>query len=390
MSGLQRQIGILGSTGSIGAQVLELVRLYPDRFNVVALAAGSRVDALRAQAQEFRPDIVAVSDPQGAARLRSELKAQGIYVAAGPAGVIEAAEWNGLDVVVGAISGIAGLAPVFAALAKGRTVALANKEVLVAAGNHSVAAADRGGGQLVPVDSEHSAIFQCLAGEPERAASAIILTASGGPFLHMPAGSMKDITPERALRHPNWSMGSKVTIDSATMMNKGLEVIEAFWLFGFPYEKIRVVVHPQSIVHSMVEFHDGAVKAQIGLPDMRQPILYALTYPDRWSTPYGKVDWTSPLTLEFLPPDLDRFPCLRIAINAGQCGGSAPCVLNAANEKAVALFLERRLAFVDIPRAVEDALTALTQSGTPSLDEVFVLDQAARRFVLEQAYVRGN
>ena len=386
----RQHIAILGSTGSIGSQTLDLVRLYPDRFRVVALAAGANVDALCAQALEFRPEVVAVADLRGVPPLRAALASKGIQVRGGSSGVIEVAEWDGVGVVIGAITGIAGLRPVLAALAKGRKVAVANKEVLVAAGSHAVDTAARGGGCIVPVDSEHSAIFQCLAGEPEQAVSKILLTASGGPFLRVPPESMKHISPERALRHPNWSMGSKVTIDSATMMNKGLEVIEAFWLFGIPYERIGVVVHPQSIVHSIVEFHDGSAKAQLGLPDMRQPILYALTYPERWPAPVGNIDWGSMLELEFGPPDLDKFPCLRLAMDAGQYGGSAPCVLNAANEQAVSLFLERRLEFVNIARAVEDVLTALATPDMPDLDRVFALDLDARRRVLEQAYVQGN
>ena len=371
-------------------QTLDLVRLYPERFKVVALAADSSCDTLIAQALEFQPEVVALANPREASRLQAALKPKGVRVVAGPSGVIETAEWPGVKVVVGAVSGIAGLRPVLAALQKGRIVALANKEVLVAAGSHSVAAAASGGGQLVPVDSEHSAIFQCLVGEPENAVSELILTASGGPFRRRSLESLKDVTPTEALRHPNWSMGKKISIDSATMMNKGLEVIEAYWLFGIPHDRIRVVVHPQSIVHSMVVFRDGSAKAQLGLPDMRLPILYACTFPDRWPTPYGRVDWTSPQTLEFIPPDFDKFPCLQLAMDAVKCGGSAPCVLNAANEEAVGLFLDQRIDFLDIARAVEDALGALADSCVPDLEGVFSLDQAARQYVLEQAYVRSN
>ena len=383
-----RSLCILGSTGSIGTQALELVRLFPDRLRVAALTAHRSTDTLIRQALEFLPECVALADPSGLPLLRAALHGRGTRILAGEEGICEAAAAPRSDVVVAAISGIAGLAPVLAALQSGKMVALANKETLVAAGAHAVRAAKEHGGMLIPVDSEHSAIFQCLAGEKRASVDKIILTASGGPFRTREAATLAQITPAEALRHPNWSMGAKVTIDSATMMNKGLEVIEAHWLFSLAHDRIEVVVHPQSIVHSMVVFRDGSAKAQLGLPDMRLPILYAFSYPERWSMSYGRVDWASALKLEFTPPDLQKFPCLGLAFEALRMGGSAPAVLNAANEEAVALFLSGRLSYLDIPRAVESSLAHLASASDPDLEEVFALDRAARRHVLELGYVQ--
>ena len=383
-----RRLSVLGSTGSIGTQALELVRLMPDRLRVAALTADSSIDAVIRQALEFRPELVALARTRGLKKLEDALAPHGIRVAAGTEGLCEAAALPAADVVLAAISGVAGLRPVLAALDSGKVVALANKETLVAAGACAVRTAARCGGTLVPVDSEHSAIFQCLAGEPPDAVEKIILTASGGPFRTRETASLAHVTPAEALRHPNWSMGAKVTIDSATMMNKGLEVIEAHWLFSAAADQIQVVVHPQSIVHSMVLFADGSAKAQLGLPDMRLPILYACSYPERWSTPYGRLDWDAALRLDFAPPDLVKFPCLRLAFEALEHGGSAPAVLNSANEEAVALFLAGRLRFVDIPRAVEDALGRHASGAELDLDAVIAVDRAVRQSVLEQAYVQ--
>lgn len=361
----------------------------PDRLRVAALTASSSTDTLVKQALEFRPELVALARAESVKKLRDALAPLGIRVVAGPEGLCEAASLAAADVVLAAISGVAGLRPVLAALASGKVVALANKETLVAAGAHAVRTAARFGGTLIPVDSEHSAIFQCLAGEEPDAVEKIILTASGGPFRTRDAAALARVTPAEALRHPNWSMGAKITIDSATMMNKGLEVIEARWLFSAAPDQIQVVVHPQSIVHSMVLFRDGSAKAQLGLPDMRLPILYACSYPDRWSAPYGRVDWSAIQRLDFAPPDLMKFPCLRLAFEALRQGGTAPAVLNSANEEAVDLFLADRLRFVDIPRAVEDALCSHAAAGEPDLDAVLEVDRAVRKSVLEQAYVQA-
>jgi 1-deoxy-D-xylulose-5-phosphate reductoisomerase len=294
-----------------------------------------------------------------------------------------------VDVVVAAVVGFAGLAPVVAALREGKQVALANKETLVVAGALINDLLDRTQGTLLPVDSEHSAIFQCLAGESEQNLENIVLTASGGPFRTREASTFADITVEEALDHPNWSMGNKITIDSATMMNKGLEVIEAKWLFDLDVDQIQVLVHPQSIVHSMVTFADGTVKAQLGVPDMKVPIQYALSYPDRWSAPHERLDWTEVARLDFETPDTDKFPCLRLAFEALEQGGTAPAVLNAANEEAVALFLNEDIRFTDIPRSIDRALQALPSADVPDLDALSEADAEARRFVQELTLPAG-
>jgi 1-deoxy-D-xylulose-5-phosphate reductoisomerase len=294
-----------------------------------------------------------------------------------------------VDVVVAAVVGFAGLAPVVAALREGKQVALANKETLVVAGALINDLLDRTPGTLLPVDSEHSAIFQCLAGESEQNLEDIVLTASGGPFRTRKASTFADITVEEALDHPNWSMGNKITIDSATMMNKGLEVIEAKWLFDLDVDQIQVLVHPQSIVHSMVTFADGTVKAQLGVPDMKVPIQYALSYPDRWSAPHERLDWTEVARLDFETPDTDKFPCLGLAFDALEQGGTAPAVLNAANEEAVALFLNEEIRFTDIPRSIDRALQALPSADVPDLNALSEADAEARRFVQELTLPAG-
>ena len=375
--GAPRGLVVLGSTGSIGTQTLEVAARFPDRLVVRALTAGSNWELLAEQARRVRPARVAIADEAAYRSLADAVAGLDIDVRAGPEAVVELAREDGADVVVAAIVGAAGLRPTLAAIEAGRTVALANKEALVVAGALVEAAARRSGATVIPVDSEHSALFQCLVGEPAGSIGRLVLTASGGPFRDRDADTFAAITPEEALRHPNWSMGAKITIDSATMMNKGLEVIEAHWLFGLPAEQIEVVVHPQSIVHSVVEFVDGSSKAQLGVPDMKVPIQVALSFPERWPADHARLDWSAVAPLAFAEADTGRFPCLGLAYDALRVGGSAPAALNAANEVAVARFLEGGLRFTDIPRLVETGLTAADASAR-TLDALLDVDRQAR------------
>ena len=377
-----RTLAILGSTGSIGMQALEIADRFPGRLRVFALAANRSVDRVAAQAWHFRPRFVALADATRVPALEQKLAGSGVRVLAGMAGLCDVAASPEVDLVLGAASGIAGLRPVLAALTAGKTLALANKETLVAAGSLAMATAERHGATILPVDSEHSAVFQCLeSGVP---LESIVLTASGGPFLRRDVATYSSITPAEALRHPNWSMGPKVTIDSATMMNKGLEVIEARWLFDLPPDRVQVVIHPQSIIHSMVIFEDGSAKAQLSKPDMRIPIQYAFSYPDRWKAPDGRVNWDMRQCLEFLPPNLEQFPCLRLAYEALRQGGAAPVVLNAANEEAVDLFLREEVSFTGIARMVAFALEKLGSGQASSYEEVVGIDAATRRLLRER------
>ena len=385
-----QRLAVLGATGSIGTQTLDVVRLFPDRFDVRALTCGANVDLLTEQAREFRPEVVVAGSAPKAKTLRHRLSSLDIEVLAGKEGLRHVAARDDVDSVVAAVVGFAGLVPVLAALRAGKRVALANKETMVVGGDLVQEAVEEGDGELLPVDSEHSAIFQCIAGESERTVETVVLTASGGPFRTRPANTFDDVTVDEALNHPNWSMGPKITIDSATMMNKGLEVIEARWLFDLTVDEIRVLVHPQSIVHSMVAFTDGAVKAQLGVPDMKVPIQYALSHPSRWPAPHERLDWSEVSRLDFEQPDTDKFPCLQLAYDALDAGGTAPAVLNAANEQAVSLFLEEEIAFVDIPRAIEDAMDQLTLNGTPTLEDLSDADEWARECVKELAATSLN
>ncbi len=380
---LPRGICILGSTGSIGTQTLDIVRLFPDAFHIRSLTAHNSVDLLVEQAMEFRPECVVVSDPGGYGPLKDALQGTGIRVLAGAEHLAHASALDSVDVVVAAVVGAAGLAPVLEAVRSGKTVALANKETLVIAGEIVRFHAERSDATIIPVDSEHSAIFQCLVGEAMDTVEELVLTASGGPFRDAPLEALASVTPEEALAHPNWSMGPKITIDSATMMNKGLEVIEARWLFGVSADRIRVVVHPQSIVHSMVTFIDGSTKAQLGVPDMKVPIQYAMTFPERWPAPHERLDWESLSKLDFSPPDLERFPCLRLAYEALHIGGSAPAVLNAANEVAVDQFLKGRISFTDISFAIEEAVGRLASPEPQDLEKLMEVDDLARNLVVE-------
>ena len=370
-------VAVLGSTGSIGTSALDVLRALKSRFRVVSLAAGKNYVKLIEQVREFSPRLVSVADPAAALEVRRAVGDR-TRVVCGPEGLVEAALCEGADVVVAAVVGAAGIEAVLAALAAGKRVALANKETLVAAGELVVRLLGEGKGELLPVDSEHAAIHQCLQGAKRSEVSRIILTASGGPFRTTPMERMAQATPQEALKHPTWSMGGKITIDSATLMNKGLEVIEAHWLFGMDYGAIDVVVHPQSIVHSLVEFADGSLLAQLGAPDMRVPIQYALTYPERLPVKWRPFSLVEAGTLIFEPPDLSRFRSLALAYEAGRAGGTAPCVLSAANEVAVSKFLSGECRFGDIPACVEETLAAHEPRPVETLEDVLEADRWAR------------
>lgn len=382
-----QQLSILGSTGSIGTQTLEVVRLFPERFRVRALTAHSNVSLLAAQALEFRVDCVVIGDEASARVLIDRLEGTGIEVLTGREGICTAATLPEVDTVVAAMVGIAGLESVLSAVRAGKKVTLANKETLVVAGALVQRLLADHDGVIIPVDSEHSAIFQCLVGESGNEVEELVLTASGGPFRTRDRAMFASITKAEALDHPNWSMGPKITIDSATMMNKGLEVIEARWLFGIDVERISVLVHPQSVIHSMVSFADGSTKAQLGIPDMKVPIQYALSYPDRWAAPHERLDWSAVTCLEFEQPDLDKFPCLGLAYDALRAGGSAPAVLNAANEAAVSLFLNDRIRFTDIAYLLADALESMGHTRVETLDDLVAVDRKTRAFVVEHTRV---
>jgi 1-deoxy-D-xylulose-5-phosphate reductoisomerase len=371
-----KRIAILGSTGSIGQSTLDVVRAHPDRLQVIGLAAGSNAERLRDQAREFHPKVIAMTTAAGLLTVTTGYKAESAVV--GAPGLVAVATHPDVDLVICASSGTAGLEAVLAAIEAGKTIALANKEVLVMAGSLVTTAARRHGVSILPVDSEHNAIHQCLHGRRREEIRRIILTASGGPFRELSASSLADVKPEDALRHPTWRMGRKITIDSATLMNKGLEVIEAHWLFDLPARQIDVVIHPQSIVHSLVELRDGSIIAQLGGADMKLPIQYACSYPDRWEGPVSRLDLTATGPLEFQKPDLDRFPCLRLAYRALESGPSAAVVLNAANEVAVASYLEERISFVSIPRVIEQAMDAHSGAVVNTLEAVREVDAWAR------------
>ncbi|HXE74277.1 MAG TPA: 1-deoxy-D-xylulose-5-phosphate reductoisomerase [Candidatus Xenobia bacterium] len=379
-----RQIAILGSTGSVGRQCLEVVEQFPERFSVVALAAGENVERLAGQVTRFHPEVVSVASADRVAALRDRLRALRLTrepeILWGRDGLIAAATHPRADLLVSATVGVVGLEASFKAVAAGKTLALANKEVLVAAGELVTNAAAVSGSEILPVDSEHNAVHQCLrAGQPKEMRR-LILTGSGGPFLRWARAKLERATPRQALQHPNWRMGNRITVDSATLMNKGFEVIEAHWLFGLKPEQIEVVIHPQSTVHSMVEFVDGSVLAQMAPPDMRLPLQYVLTYPDRLPTSNHRFSWTELRRLDFQPPDEKKFPCLRLARQALEAGGSMPCVLNAADEVAVDAFLNRRLRFTQIPELIERTLESSTPVKLKSIDEVLTCDRQARAY----------
>ena len=376
------RLALLGSTGSIGTQTLDVVRSLSDRLRVEALAAGRNLELLAEQAREFRPRVIcAAADDDGS---RDRLAAIADEVGAEIAPMEEMAANPDVDVLVVGTAGRAGLEPTLIALERGGAVALANKEVVVMAGALVRAAADRGGGQLRPVDSEHSAIWQCLWGEEDQEIRRIILTASGGALRDLPAEALDGVTPEQALQHPTWNMGAKITIDSATLMNKGMETIEARWLFDVPYERVEVVQHAESIVHSLVEYCDGSVKAQLGLPDMRLPIQLALTYPQRLQPTTAPLNLAEVGSLNFSQPDLARYPCLRLAMQAGETAGTYPAVMAAADEVAVQAFLDERIGFAEIPSIIEATLDAHEGTPEPGLEAIDAADAWARRFTSER------
>jgi len=378
MTMARKKVAVLGSTGSIGTQTLDVVSREPEAFEVVGLAAGTGVDKLVEQALRFRPSVVSVATRELADRAAAALP-DDIRVVCGGEGLIEVAAGTGADTVVCALTGSVGLASTLAAIDAGAAIALANKETLVTAGHLVMKRAAEKGVPILPVDSEHSAIFQCLNGEDRGAVRRLIVTASGGSFRDRTRDQLRNVTVEDALKHPNWSMGAKVTIDSATMANKGLEVIEAHWLFDLPYEQIDVLLHPESIVHSMVEFADTSVIAQLGNPDMRVPIQYALTYPHRRPSPAQPLDLIKAGSLHFRAIDDERFPCLRLAYAAGKAGGTAPAVFNAANETAVARFLKGELPFLAIETVIERVLSRHDPLPQPDLGAILEADEWARR-----------
>ena len=379
---MKQRLAILGSTGSIGVQTLDIVRENPDFFEVRVLTANSNWQRLAAQAREFDADTAVIADKRYYTRLRDALEDTDVKVYAGEEAVAHVAGGGDTEVVVNALVGYAGLAPTVAAIEAGKKVALANKETLVCAGELVMAAAAKHGAEIVPVDSEHSAVFQCLQGCRDRnEVRRIWLTCSGGPFFGRSYEELEHVTAADALRHPNWHMGPKITVDSATLMNKGLEVIEAMRLYGLPVEQVRPVIHRQSIVHSLVEFRDGALLAQLGTPDMKLPIRYALTYPHRAESPDAPLDLLQCGALTFAQPDETAFPCLRLAREAAATGGTACAVLNGANEAAVGLFLQGRIGFNDIARRVEHALAHIGVQYQPSLADILEADRAARRAV---------
>jgi 1-deoxy-D-xylulose-5-phosphate reductoisomerase len=375
-----KNIAILGSTGSIGQNSLEVIGGFSNRFRTTYLTTNTNITLLQKQIREFRPRGVVVLDKRAASELRKTV-GDSLEVLCGEEGLEQIVARDDVDIVISALVGFAGLKPTVEAIKHRKTIALANKETLVVAGELMMSLVREYGVQLIPVDSEHSAILQCLLGEDRSTIARLILTASGGPFLNTPKEAFSSIRVEEALNHPNWKMGNKITVDSATLMNKGLEVIEAHWLFDLPAERIGVVIHPQSIIHSMVEFVDGSVKAQLGLPDMKLPIQFALTYPDRSPMNGARVDFPRLGSMTFFEPDRDKFRCLQLASDALGLGGTAPAVLNAANEVAVGAFLSRRISFEKIPLMIERALAKHTVRRSPELHDIVEIDRQTRNFV---------
>ena len=383
-----KRISILGSTGSIGRQCLKVVESLPGRFEVVAIAAGNNVELAAEQAWKHGPKVVSAATCEGAKKLKELLAATKMAampeIVCGAEGMERVATHTDVDTVVSAAVGVVGLPATYKAVQQGKNLALANKEVLVAAGELVMAEAQRKGKAVLPVDSEHNAIHQCLRAGERQEVKKLVLTASGGPFRKTPAAKLKEVTPEQALAHPSWKMGKRITTDSATLMNKGFEVIEARWLFAMQPEQIEVVIHPQSTIHSMVEFVDGSILAQLGPTDMRMPIQYALTYPERVASNGFALDWTALKKLDFEPVPVKKFPCLRLAQEAMRAGGAAPCALNAADEEGVGAFLEGRLAFTGIAEVIESVLERMPRMTFGGMDDVLKADQEARRMAREE------
>jgi 1-deoxy-D-xylulose-5-phosphate reductoisomerase len=377
-----RRIAVLGSTGSMGTQALEIIALHPEVLQLEIIAANSSADILIQQAKQYHPNIVVVVQEEAYRKVKEALADEDVKVFCGEESLCDVCEMDCVDVVLSCIVGIAGLRPAFRTVSCGTPLAIANKETLVVAGELIMRTAKEHNAPVIPVDSEHSAIFQCLAGEHFNPVEKLIITASGGAFRSFTPEQLEKVTLKDALKHPNWSMGPKVTIDSASLMNKGLEVIEAKWLFGMPLEKIDVLVHPQSVIHSMVQFEDGSVKAQLGIPDMRLPIQYALTYPLRLPLPYPRLDFTQYGQFTFEKPNREMFPCLDMAYKASAAGGGMPCVMNAANEAAVKLFMQEKIKFTDIPRIIENALAKAPGVKPKSIEEYVALDAETKRTIL--------
>ncbi|MEG4838723.1 1-deoxy-D-xylulose-5-phosphate reductoisomerase [Microcoleus sp. B9-D4] len=389
-----KAITLLGSTGSIGTQTLDIVAQYPDQFRIVGLTAGRNVTLLAQQIRQFRPEIVAICDEDQLLELKeaiADIDPQPILLA-GESGVVEVAQYGDAQAVVTGIVGCAGLLPTIAAIKAGKDIALANKETLIAGGPVVNPLIEKYGVKILPADSEHSAIFQCLQGVMVGGLRRIILTASGGSFRDLPIDKLAGVTVADALKHPNWSMGQKITIDSATLMNKGLEVIEAHYLFGMDYDDIDIVIHPQSIIHSLIELQDTSVLAQLGWPDMRLPLLYALSWPERIHTDWERLDLVKAGDLTFREPDHEKYPCMQLAYAAGRAGGSMPAVLNAANEQAVALFLQEKIQFLDIPKLIEKACDKHQADNceSPALDDILAADRWARQEVLADSMELGD
>lgn len=372
-----KNIAVLGSTGSIGKQTLEVAAANPDKLKIKVLAAHVNDKLMEEQIEQFAPEIAVLTDEKAALRLKSRYSGQ-TKILSGKNGLVEAATYDGVDTVLASMVGYAGLLPTLEAIRHGKNIALANKETLVAAGSIVMEAVKKHNVSLTPVDSEHSAIFQALQGGRKNEVKRLIITASGGPFLGKTKEELANVTLEQCLKHPNWSMGKKITVDSSTLANKGLEVIEAHWLFDMPYDKIDVVVHPQSIVHSMVEFNDGSVIAQMGLPDMRLPIQYAFSYPERYDNAFGQLDFVKAGTLTFLKPDTEAFPALKIAVECGKHGGTLPCAFNAANEEAVYAFLAGKINYMDIVKTIEYVVERHQNILQPVLEDIEAADAESR------------
>lgn len=375
-----KKILILGSSGSIGVNALNVIRNFPEKFVVSGLTVNSRIDVLEQQIKEFHPEFVVVNDESKAKELQSNI-GNLCQVLSGYDELLNAASQRDYDILLGSMVGFAGLAPTLEAIKRGKRIALANKETLVVAGELVTKLVLENGAEILPVDSEHSAIYQCLVGENLNEVEKLIITASGGPFLHKDKSFFEKATVDEALNHPNWKMGNKITIDSATMMNKGLEVIEAHWLFGLPVDKINVVIHPQSIIHSMVQFVDGSIKAQLGLPDMKLPIQYALTFPERLQNDFNRTNLPSINNLTFFEPDFDKFECLKLAFDVIKSGGTAPCILNAANEIAVEKFINKKIKFSQISEFISKALDKIENHNDPDIETIFECDRETREFV---------
>jgi len=377
-----KRILVLGSTGSIGVNTLNVIREYPDLFKIEGLSGNSNIKLLKEQIEEFHPSFVVISDKSRISELRALIKDQ-CEIFAGESGLIKAAASGDYDILVNALVGFAGLGPTIQGMRRGKRIALANKETLVVAGELITMLGKEFSSELIPIDSEHSAIFQCIVGENFNEIEKLIITASGGPFLNRDKDGLRKVSVIEALNHPNWKMGNKITIDSATMMNKGLEVIEAHWLFGFPNEKIEVVVHPQSIIHSMVEFIDGSIKAQLGIPDMKLPIRYALSYPKRLKSQNIKTNIPEVKSLTFYKPDLNKFECLQLAYDVMNTGGNAPCIMNAANEIAVDMFLKGLINFLQIPEIIKESLNKVENTKIDCLEEIIECDRKTREFAIK-------